>query len=178
MKTSISLLTLLSASFVAAAPAPFVGQGPVVAAGTENVVIPSTNFGRREEDVVQKFGERALKLRGALLAARGGMGKDNANADAEAANAEDAAAAGNDGAQDQAAQDAAAAEDAAQGKGQGKGKNADKQAAQAGRFCNTCSPEPSLTLDSQGATSCCRCPGTAGCRCRRHDEPGSGAERD
>lgn len=130
MKTSISLLTLLSASFVAAAPAPFVGQGPVVAAGTENVVIPSTNFGRREEDVVQKFGERALKLRGALLAARGGMGKDNGNADAEVANAEGAAAAGNNDAQDQAAQDAAAAEDAAQGKGKGKGKNAEKQAAE------------------------------------------------
>lgn len=131
MKTSISILTLLSASFVAAAPAPFVGQGPVVAAGTENVVIPSTNFGRREEDVVQKFGERALKLRGALLAARGGMGKDNGNADAEVANAEGAAAAGNNDAQDQAAQDAAAAaEDAAQGKGKGKGKNAEKQAAQ------------------------------------------------
>jgi hypothetical protein len=132
MKTSISILTLLSASFVAAAPAPFVGQGPVVAAGTENVVIPSTNFGRQEEDVVQKFGERALKLRGALLAARGGMGKDNGNADAEVANAEGAAATGNNDAQDQAAQDAAAAEDAAQGKGKGKGKgkNAEKQAAQ------------------------------------------------
>ena len=85
MKTAYPLLSLLSASMVVAAPAPFVGTGPVVAAGTENVVIPTTNFGRREAAVVEDFGKRALQLRGALLAARGGQGKGNAkNADAQA----------------------------------------------------------------------------------------------
>jgi hypothetical protein len=112
MRSSISILTLLSASLVVAAPAPFQGRGPVVAAGTEGVVMPTTNFGRREAAVVEDFSKRALKLRGALVAARNGQGKsnDNGNADAQAAD-------------DEAGQDAAAAEDAAQG----KGKNADKK---------------------------------------------------
>ena len=99
---SISILTLLTASLVSAAPAPFVGTGPVVAAGTENVVIPITNFGRREA-LAEDFSKRALELRGALIAARGGQN-----------NQQDAAAAAAD----------PAAEDAQNGKAKGKGKNA------------------------------------------------------
>ena len=120
MRSSISILTLLSASFVVAVPAPFQDKGPVVAAGTENVVMPTTNFGRREAAIAEDFGKRALKLRGVLLAARNGQGKGN---DAQIGS-EDAAAG-----DDQAAQDAAAVEDAAmgKGKGKGKGKDADKQ---------------------------------------------------
>ena len=117
MKTAYPLLSLLSASMVVAAPAPFVGTGPVVAAGTENVVIPTTNFGRREAAVVEDFGKRALQLRGALLAARGGQGKGNAKAEDEAAAADDQAQGQDDAAtaeeaqamQAQAAKDAAAA---------------------------------------------------------------------
>lgn len=121
MKNVYPLLTLLSTSLVAAVPAPFVGTGPVVAAGTENVVIPTTNFGRREEAMVHDFGKRALRLRGALLAARGGQG----------------AAAVND---NEANQEAAQAK--------AKGKNADAQAevaapqnaheAAAGKQYSTC----------------------------------------
>lgn len=125
MKTSVPLLTILSASFVAAAPAPFAGNGPAIAARAQDAAIANLNFGRREEEVVHKFGEKALKLRGVLLAARGSMAKDNANA-------EDAAAADGN-AKDQAAQDAAAAaeEEQAQGNGKGNGKNnAKDQAAQ------------------------------------------------
>jgi hypothetical protein len=120
MRSSISILTLLSASFVVAVPAPFQGKGPVVAVGTENVVMPTTNFGRREAAIAENFGKKTLKLRGALLAARNGQSKGN---DAQAGS-EDAVAG-----DDQAAQDAAAAEDAAIGKGKGKdkGKNADEQ---------------------------------------------------
>jgi hypothetical protein len=109
MKTIYPLLTLLSTSLVSAAPAPFVGTGPVVAAGTENVVIPTTNFDRREAAIVQDFGKSALQLRGALLAARGGQGNANANNDAAGGDQADGAA--------QAAQ------------AKGKGKNADAQAA-------------------------------------------------
>lgn len=117
MKTAYPLLSLLSASMVVAAPAPFVGTGPVVAAGTENVVIPTTNFGRREAAVVEDFGKRALQLRGALLAARGGQGKGNAKAEDEAAAADTQAQGQDDAAtaeeaqamQAQAAKDAAAA---------------------------------------------------------------------
>ncbi|KAF5848824.1 hypothetical protein GGP41_009916 [Bipolaris sorokiniana] len=125
MKTSVPLLTILSASFVAAAPAPFAGNGPAIAARAQDGAITNLNLGRREE-VVHKFGEKALKLRGVLLAARGSMAKNNANA-------EDAAAAADGNAKDQAAQDAAAAaeEEQAQGNGKGNGKNnAKDQAAQ------------------------------------------------
>lgn len=149
---SISILTLLSASLVAAAPAPFVGTGPVVAAGTENVVIPTTNFGRREEAIVQDFGKRALKLRGALLAARGVQG--NGDAVADAANAEDAAAAAGD--QAQLGQDA---QDNGKGKGKGKGKNADGQAGMILRFPTY---DPFTDSDFSSTTGCRRATG----RCR------------
>jgi hypothetical protein len=77
--------------------------------------MPTTNFGRREEAIVQDFGTKALRLRDALMAARGHQGKDNGNgnADVQDADAQDAAAAGDD----QTAQDAA----------QGKGKNTHAQ---------------------------------------------------
>lgn len=129
---NLSLLTLLSASLAVAAPAPFVGTGPVVAAGTENVVLPSTHFSRREEALVQDFNKRALKPRGALLAARGGKGNGNGNgnAEADAANAEDDAAVVDDEAQLQ--EDPAAAEEG-QGKAKGKGQGKNAQ-AQAGMF--------------------------------------------
>lgn len=134
MKT-VALLTLLSTSLVAAAPQPFVGTGPVVAAGTEDVVMPSTNFERREAAVVD-FSKRALKLRGALLAARGGQGNANANvedaAEQDAAAAEEAANAG---------QAAADAEEQAKGKGKAKNAGAGEQnakdAAGGKKICKT-----------------------------------------
>lgn len=116
---NLSLLTLLSASLAVAAPAPFVGTGPVVAAGTENVVLPATHFGLREAAIVEDFSKRALKLRGALLAARGGKGNGNANAEA---NADDAAVVDDEA---QLQEDAPAAEEV---QGKGKGKNAQAQA--------------------------------------------------
>ena len=127
MRASIPLLTILSATLVAAAPAPFSGHGPVVAARTENLALSNPHLGRRDDEVVQKFDEEALKLRGVLLATRSEMSQDNANANAGAANAENAAGAANGKAQDQAAQDAAAE---GQDQGKGKGKKAEDQAAQ------------------------------------------------
>lgn len=101
MKTSLPLLTLLSAALVSAAPAPFVKPGPVVTTGTENVAIPQPNIGRRE--LVEDFEKRTLQLRDALLERRGekaaaaqaeGQAGDAANAGAQqdAANADQAAA--------------------------------------------------------------------------------------
>lgn len=127
MKTSIPLLTILSASLVAAVP--FTDDGPLVAARAIDLANPNTNFGRRDEGVVQKFDKEALKLRGVLLATRGIMSEDNANANVGAANAEGAAGGANDKAQDQAAQDAAQAQQdaaAADGAKQEQGE-ADKQ---------------------------------------------------
>lgn len=46
MKYSYTLLTLISASFVLAAPAPFVETGPVA---SNNVLNTAANFGRRGE---------------------------------------------------------------------------------------------------------------------------------
>jgi hypothetical protein len=97
MKSSIAILTLLS-TLAAAAPAPFVGNGRAVA-------LPSTNG--------------ALRLRGALLAARGGS-------EAEVASAEEAALTPEDAAVDEALgkgkgkNDAAVVEDP---QAKGKGKN-------------------------------------------------------
>lgn len=120
MKYSYTLLTLISASMVVAAPAPFVGTGPVVAAGTENVVIPTTSFERREVAAVQDFGKRALRLRGALLAARGGKGNADVQ-DEAAANA----AQGKDKGKDAAVAEGAQAKD--------QGKNVDAQAGECPR---------------------------------------------
>lgn len=98
MKNPIPLLAILSASFVAAVPAPFAGSN--IVAHTENVAVPN-------------FGEQALKLRGALLDPRGAMGKDNANAGAQAAAQDPAAAAAPAAASPAAAAPAAAAPAAA-----------------------------------------------------------------
>ncbi|KAI1526143.1 hypothetical protein PtrSN001A_010076, partial [Pyrenophora tritici-repentis] len=57
MKYSISFLTLLSASFVGAAPVAFPGNEPVLTPRASSVGLP-------------RFGEQALKSRGALLAVR------------------------------------------------------------------------------------------------------------
>lgn len=111
---NISILTLLSASLVAAAP--FVGTGPVLTTGTEGVALPATQFGRREEAIVQDFSKRALRLRGALLAARHGQGQGQGNG---AGNADAATVVVDGQTQTQAAQ----------GKAKGKGKNANAQAA-------------------------------------------------
>jgi hypothetical protein len=100
MKTVYPLLTLLSASMVAAAPAPFVVSGDVAAIGSA-----TTSLGRRD---VQDFGKRAFQLRGALVAARGQK------------NAEDAAAANDQAQQQQDAEAGAADEEQAKGKGKGK----------------------------------------------------------
>jgi hypothetical protein len=105
MKTVYPLLTLLSASMVAAAPAPFVVSGDVAAIGSA-----TTNLGRRD---VPDFGKRALQLRGALVAARGQK------------NAEDTAAANDQAQQQQDAAPGAADEEQAKGKG--------KKDAQAGK---------------------------------------------
>ncbi|KAF1837366.1 hypothetical protein BDW02DRAFT_595685 [Decorospora gaudefroyi] len=85
MKSSISLLTLLSVSLVVAAPTPFSVKGPVVTPDTANIVTPITNFGRREAAIVEDIGKRALQLRSELLAASNGqdMNKDNGNAGAQ-----------------------------------------------------------------------------------------------
>jgi hypothetical protein len=126
MKTSIPLLTLLSAALVTAAPAPFVKPGPVVTTGTENLAIPQPNIGRRE--VVADFEKRTLQVRDALLVARGGKG----NIADEAVASQDHQAAGEAQAdQDQDAQNAdagAADQQAAQG---GKKNKQDQQAQQA-----------------------------------------------
>jgi hypothetical protein len=122
MKTVYSLLTLLSTSLVVAAPAPFVGRGPVVAARTENVAIPVTNFGRREAAIMQDLGKRALRLRGALIEARTGQGIADVAADP--------AAVPSDPAQAQAkGKDAAASDAADQKKKQDAQVAADKKAA-------------------------------------------------
>jgi hypothetical protein len=103
-----TLITLLSASMVAAAPAPFVVSGDVAAIGST-----TASLGRRE---AQDFGKRALQLRGALVAARG---QKNADANA-AADAEEEA--------QQQQDDAAGAADQQQAKGKGK------KEAQAGKL--------------------------------------------
>jgi hypothetical protein len=103
MKTVYPLLTLLSASLVVAAPAPFVVTD--TGASTANLV-------RREAAIAQDFGKRGLQLRGALVAARGSQKV-----------AEEDTAVAEDDAQNQ--KDAAAEEQA-----KGKGKNADAQAAE------------------------------------------------
>lgn len=92
MKTVYPLLTLLSASIVAAAPAPFVVTGDVAAIGSA-----TTNLGRRD---VQDFDKRTLQLRGALVAARGQKNaEDVAAVDAQAQQQQDAAAGVADGQQ-------------------------------------------------------------------------------
>jgi hypothetical protein len=47
MKTTLPLLTLVSAALIVAAPAPFVKPGPVVTDATAGLSLPSTDFGRR-----------------------------------------------------------------------------------------------------------------------------------
>jgi hypothetical protein len=109
MKTVYPLLTLLSASLVVGAPAPFVVPGDV-AAIAESVGSATRNLGRREDAIVADFAERALQLRGAIVAARNNQ-KDDAAAAADAAQGQDAAA--------------------DEGQAKGKGKEAD---AEAGEF--------------------------------------------
>ena len=113
MKIEYSLLTLLSASMVAAAPAPFVVTDPVAATGTENVAIPVTGFDRRQQVSVYGFRKRTLELRNALLAARG-QRQNQASGDDENNDAEDAQ------------EDAAAGEQAI---GKSKDKDNNEQAA-------------------------------------------------
>jgi hypothetical protein len=111
-----TLLTLLSASMVAAAPAPFVVSGDVAAIGSA-----TDGLSRREP---HDFVKRAFPVRRATVLARGQ--KDaNANAEEDAA----AAAAAEEEAQQQQG-DAAAGADEQQTKGKGKGK----QEAQAGKL--------------------------------------------
>jgi hypothetical protein len=98
MKSVYPLLTLLSASLVAAAPAAFVVTDAMVAA---DIAPSNTDFNRRE---VRHFDSRALRLRGALVDARGEQAKASTKV-------EDPAAA-----------------DAEQAKGKGKGKEKDAQA--------------------------------------------------
>jgi hypothetical protein len=111
MKTVYPLLTLLSASMVAAAPAPFVVSGDVAAIGSA-----TTSLGSRD---VQDFGKRAPQLRSALVAARSQK------------NAEDAATADDQAQQQQDTGAGAADEEQAKGKGKGK------KDAQAGKFNDT-----------------------------------------
>ncbi|KAF1920825.1 hypothetical protein BDU57DRAFT_534566, partial [Ampelomyces quisqualis] len=108
MKTVYPLLTLLSASFVAAAPAPFVVTG--------DTGVATANLGRRGKATVHDFGRQALRLRSALIAARG----KQENADVAAAADEVAHV-----------QEGAAAEEEQQAKGNGKsnGKGANAAAA-------------------------------------------------
>jgi hypothetical protein len=87
MKTTYALLTVLSASLVLAAPAPFVVTGDVATdAGSA-----TTTLGRREDAIVQDFAKRALQLRGTIVEARTNQ-KDDAAAGEDAAQGEDDAA--------------------------------------------------------------------------------------
>ena len=115
MKHVYPLITLFSAALVVAAPAPFVKPGPVVTPETEGVIIPNTNFERREEAFVADFSKRALKLRDALLVARGGQAKNN---NAQAQNDDDDNDDNDDGLQ-QAQLDVLQGQQEAQGEGQG-----------------------------------------------------------
>ncbi|KAL1606979.1 hypothetical protein SLS59_002681 [Nothophoma quercina] len=117
MKIEYSLLTLLSASMVAAAPAPFVVTDSAVATGTENAGVPVTGLDRRQQVSVYGFRKRTLELRDALLAARGQRQNQAAN-DANEDDAEDA-----EDAQENAQEDAAAEDEQAAGNGKGKGNN-------------------------------------------------------
>jgi hypothetical protein len=139
MKTAIPLFTLLSAGLVAAAPTPFVKPGPVVTSDTEGVVIPNTNFARREA-LVADFSKRALEIRGAFLQARGGK-----NAQNDAANED-----GQANADDQANDMNGANENAAKGK---KNNNKDNQAA---ADANSTYPYP-LRSESQSAKNANSC---------------------
>lgn len=73
MKIEYPLLTLLSASIVAAAPHPFVVTDAAAAAGSENVAVPVIGLDKRQQVSVYGFRKRSLELRNALLAARGGQ---------------------------------------------------------------------------------------------------------
>jgi hypothetical protein len=68
MKHTYPLLTLLLVALVAGAPHPFVKPRSVVTAETADVVIPNTNFGRREAAFVEDFGKKAIEVRDALVA--------------------------------------------------------------------------------------------------------------
>ncbi|KAH4250311.1 hypothetical protein HBH70_244070 [Parastagonospora nodorum] len=114
-----TLLTLLSASMVAAAPAPFVVSGDVAAIGSA-----TEGLSRREP---HDFVKRAFPVRRATVLARG---QKDANANAEEDAAAAAAAAEEEAQQQQG--DAAAGADEQQAKGKGKGKG--KQEAQAGEL--------------------------------------------
>lgn len=116
MKIEYSLLTLLSASLVAAAPAPFVVTNPVLAGGADSVTVPVTDLERRQQVSVYGFRKRNIKLRSALLAARGGRQASEDNAEGVQAAQEDAAL---------------AAPGNGKGKGKGKGNNANQDGAAA-----------------------------------------------
>jgi hypothetical protein len=90
MKTVYPLLTLLSASLVVGAPAPFVVSSDV-AAGTGSAGLATRTLSRREDAVVADFAKRALQLRGAIVAARNNQKDDAAEAN-DAAEGKDAAA--------------------------------------------------------------------------------------
>jgi hypothetical protein len=70
MKIEYSLLTLLSASMVAAAPHPYVVVDSAVANAAENVAVPAAGLEKRQQVSVYGFRKRTLELRDALLAAR------------------------------------------------------------------------------------------------------------
>jgi hypothetical protein len=91
MKTVYPLLTLLSASLVVGAPAPFVVPGDV-AAIAESVGSATRNLGRREDAIAADFAKRALQLRGSIVAARNNQKDDAAAAAADVAQGQDAAA--------------------------------------------------------------------------------------
>lgn len=123
MKIEYSLLTLLSASLIAAAPAPYVVTDSVLATGTENVAVPVTDLDQRQQISVYGFRKRTLELRNALLAARNNNAQgaqERANEDGQAlgeANAEAASPAA-----PKALAAAGNATEPAAGKGKGKGK--------------------------------------------------------
>ncbi|KAF2262802.1 hypothetical protein CC78DRAFT_534540 [Lojkania enalia] len=121
MKTVYSLLTLASVALVATAPAPFVKPGPVVTDATRDIVIPNTNFGRREAAMVEDLSKRALKLDAVLTKAKAKQAEAEDNAQAmEQAQAE---------AEQQAAEEAAALKEAqAQAEAEAAQAEAEKQA--------------------------------------------------
>lgn len=98
MKIAFSLLTMLSASMVAAAPHPFVVTDVAAALGSENMGVTVPGLDKRQQGSVYGFRKRTLDLRNALLVARGGQRANEifGAEDAQELTAEDDPAAGDE----------------------------------------------------------------------------------
>lgn len=132
MKIEYSLLTLLSASMVAAAPHPFVATNQAAANAAENAAVPAIDLSKRHQNSVSGFRKRTLELRNTLLAARGSQLQNQVMDDGQKVDS-------TQGAQEQAAVDEAL------GKGKGK-SNTDSVVPPAA----TPPPPPPVATDGKG----------------------------